>query len=80
MTRQSRELLALVFHKNNRYFDRWRSVQLYSFPDWAKGSDAEARRTAELTRIDGEIADDEAKIETVRKPRSHRFMVKPVSP
>jgi len=80
VTRQTRELLALVFHKNNRYFDRWRTVQLYSFPEWAKGSDAEARRTAELSRIDGEIADDEAKIEAARKPRSHRFQVKPVSP
>jgi lysophospholipase L1-like esterase len=80
ITRQTRELLALVFHKNNRYFDRWRGVQLYSFPAWAAGPDVEASRATELRRIDGEIADDEAKIQDVRKPKTHRFQIKPVSP
>jgi lysophospholipase L1-like esterase len=80
ITRQTRELLALVFHKNNLYFDRWRVVQLYSFPGWANGADVEAHRTAELRRIDGEITGDEAKIEEARKPKMHRFQLKPVSP
>ncbi len=78
VTRQARELLGLVFHKNNRYFDRWRGVQLYNFPGWANGDDTEAHRAAELRRIDGEIAEAEARIEAVRKPKAHRFEVKPV--
>jgi lysophospholipase L1-like esterase len=79
ITRQTRELLALVFHKNNRYFDRWRGVQLYSFPGWAAGQEAEALRATELRRIDAEIAADEAKIEVARKPKIHRFQIKPAS-
>ncbi len=80
VTRQSREVLALVFHKNDRYFERWRNVQLYNFPGWAKGSEVESRRTRELKRIDREIAADESKINAARKPRKHHFEVKPVTP
>nr|ACX33956.1 putative GDSL family lipase [uncultured prokaryote EC6] len=80
ITKQTREVLALVFHKNDRYFERWRNVQLYSFPGWAKGPEAEARRDAELKRVDDEIAADEAKIDAARKPRKHRFEIKPVAP
>jgi hypothetical protein len=80
VTKQAREVLALLFHKNDRYFDRWRKVQLYAFPDWATGPETEARRDAELKRIDGEIAADEARIEAARKPRKHHFEVKRVAP
>jgi lysophospholipase L1-like esterase len=80
VTRQAREVLSLVFHKNDRYFERWRSVQLYTFPGWAQGTENEARRNVELKRIDGEIAADEAKIDAARMPRKHRFEVKPVAP
>lgn len=76
VTQQAREVLALVFQKNNRYFDRWRGVQLYSPPGWAAGPEIEARRDAELKRIDGEIAADEARINAKRKPVNHRFVVK----
>jgi len=80
VTRQSREVLALVFHKNDRFFDRWRNVQLYTFPAWAKGSEVESRRARELKRIDREIAVDESKIDVARKPRKHHFEVKPSAP
>jgi lysophospholipase L1-like esterase len=80
ITAQAREVLKQVFAKNNLYFDRWRNVQLYSFPGWAKGGDAEARREAELKRLDGEIASAEAGIEAARKPKVHHFEVKPATP
>jgi lysophospholipase L1-like esterase len=80
VTKQAREVLSLVFHKNDRYFDRWRNVQLYSFPGWAKGPEIEARREAEEKRIDGEIAADEAKIDAARVPKKHHFEVKRTNP
>ena len=80
VTQQSREVLSLVFHKNNLYFDRWRNVQLYGFPGWAKGPEVEAKKEAELKRLDAEIAADEAKIEAARKPRKHRFSVRKSAP
>lgn len=79
ITRQARELLATVFHKNNLYFNRWRTVQLFTFPEWAQGQEVETRRTAELARLDQAIADDEAKIEGLRKPKSHHFEIKPAA-
>ncbi len=75
-TQQAREVLSMVFQKNNRFFERWRNVQLYSAPGWAAGPEIEARRETELKRMDAEIAADEARIEVVRKPRKHRFVVK----
>ncbi len=80
ITKQSRELLGEVFKKNNVYFRRWREVQLYSFPPWAQGEEIESRRRAELKKLDGEVADSESKIESLRKLVSHHFEIKRVSP
>lgn len=79
VTKQAREVLSLVFHKNDLYFNRWRNVQLYSFPGWAKGPEVEARREAEEKRIDTEIAVDEGKINAARKPRKHHVEIKPAA-
>ena len=73
ITKQAQEVLALVFQKNNLYFQRWRSVQLYEFPGWAQSPEAESKRAAELARLDGQIAEAEAQINTLRKPKSHHF-------
>jgi lysophospholipase L1-like esterase len=80
ITQQARRLLSLVFHKNDLYFTRWRNVQLYVFPEWARSPDAEAHREAELTRLDQEIADMEAEIESARKLSTHHFELKPAGP
>lgn len=80
ITKQSQELLKLVFQKNHLFYDRWRSVQLYAFPAWAQSPEAENQRAAELARMDQKIADSEAQIEKVRKPQSHRFELKPTAP
>jgi hypothetical protein len=79
ITEQAREVLSLVFRKNDRFFDRWRGVQLFSFPGWVKGDAIEALRAAELKRIDGEIAAIEVKLNEARKPKKHHFEVKPVA-
>ncbi len=79
ITKQAQELLKLVFQKNNLFFNRWRSVQLFAFPAWAQTPEAESQRAAELTRMDKEIAASEAQIEKVRKPQSRHFELKPVA-
>ena len=73
ITKQSQEVLALVFQKNNLFFQRWRSVQLHEFPGWAQSPEVESKRAAELARFDSQIADTEVQINTARKPKSHHF-------
>jgi len=80
ITKQSRDLLQAIFQKNDLFFNRWRNVQLYGFPNWVKGPEVESRRAAELQRMDGEIKTAEAKIESLRKPVSHRFELKKSAP
>jgi len=77
ITKQSQELLKLVIQKNNLYFNRWRNVQLYSFPAWAQTPEAESQRLIELGRLDQKIAEYEAQIEKVRKPQLRHFELKP---
>jgi lysophospholipase L1-like esterase len=78
ITKQTQLLLGLIFEKNNLYFNRWRNVQLYSFPDWARSPEADSRRNAELSRLDQQISKSEAAIESARKPLPHHFELKPV--
>jgi lysophospholipase L1-like esterase len=73
ITKQAREVLALVFKKNDIFFRRWRTVQLFEFPDWAQKPEALGVQTAEIARLDGQIAEAEAQIDTLRKPKSHHF-------
>jgi hypothetical protein len=73
ITKQAQEVLALVFQKNNLYFQRWRSVQLYEFPAWARSPEEESKRAAELARLDAQVAQTEAQIDALRKPKSHHF-------
>ena len=73
ITKQAREVLALVFKKNDIFFRRWRTVQLFEFPDWAQKPEALGVQTAEIARLDGQIAEAEAQIDTLRKPKPHHF-------
>jgi lysophospholipase L1-like esterase len=77
ITEQGRQLLNLVIEKNNVFYKRWREVQLYPFPAWAQGPESEARRSAEVARLDQQITDQEARIDEVRRPKPHQFTVKP---
>lgn len=80
ITKQAREVLSLVFQKNNTYFRRWREVQLFNFPAWAKSDAVEGTRKAELKRLDEEVAATETKINAARKPKSHHFEIKAATP
>lgn len=73
ITKQAKEVLALVFQKNNQFYQRWRAVQLYEFPGWAQSPEVESKRAAELARQDGQIAETEAQINAARQPKSHHF-------
>ncbi len=80
ITKQGQELLKLVVQKNNLFYNRWRSVQLYSFPAWAQSPETESKRSAELARLDAKIAESEAEIEKVRQPKLHHFELKRAAP
>ena len=76
ITKQAQEVLDLVFKKNNQFFDRWRSVQLFEFPRWARSPEVEKQRSAELARLDQQIAETEAQIDSARKPKLRHFEIK----
>ena len=65
IAKQAQQVLALVFKKNDVYFERWRNVQL--------GGGAESR----LRKLDKQISDLEAEINVARTPKEHHFELKP---
>jgi hypothetical protein len=73
ITKQAQEVLSLIFQKNNLFFQRWRTVQLFEFPAWLQSPEAESKRAAELARLDKQIVEAEAQIDAARKPKSHHF-------
>ncbi|MEO6182708.1 MAG: SGNH/GDSL hydrolase family protein [Verrucomicrobiota bacterium] len=79
ITKQAREVLKLVFDKNNVFFHRWREVQLFGFPKWAQGPEIETKRLAEVARLDQQLAEMESQIRTACKPKSHHFELKPAA-
>lgn len=80
ITEQARQLRNLVVEKNNLFFNRWRNVQLFNAPDWARTPEFEAVRAKELAKLDAQIAELEARIDTARQPRPHTFVLKPATP
>jgi len=80
ITAQAREVLRLVFEKNNVFFHRWREVQLFAFPAWAQSPEVESKRTAELEKLDRQIAELETQINSVRQPKLRHFEVKRAAP
>ena len=79
ITDQAREVLKLVFQKNNTYFDRWRKEQLYEFPDWANAAGAETVREKAMSKLDKSIRADEEQINKDRIPKTHHFELKRLS-
>ena len=80
ITKQSQDLLSLVFKKNNLYYERWRNVHLFKVPDWIRTvPDIEARRDAETARLDNEIAAVEGKNDAMRIPKTHHFAISPAT-
>ncbi len=78
--KQAREVLKLVFEKNDVYFKRWRDIQLYNPPGWLQGKELESKRSKELARLDRRIAELETQINKARKLRAHHVAVKPAAP
>ena len=77
ITAQAREVLRLVFAKNNTYFHRWRDVQLFNLPSWLRGPEIESKKEEELAKLDRQISELEKQIDTARKPKTHHFEIKP---
>jgi lysophospholipase L1-like esterase len=77
---QTQKLVQTIIAKNNDYMSRWRAVQLAGFPGWVMQAPgfADAQK-AEEARLDKSIADQEATIETLRKPVSHVFKLVPAA-
>jgi len=80
ITEQARQLWALVVEKNNVFFRRWREVQLYGPPEWGKSPAFEAARDKEMSKMDEQIAQFETKINALRQPLPHTFVLKPAAP
>jgi len=79
ITAQADKLFQRIIEKNNIYFTRWRSVQLFEPPAWLAGTDIEARRQTELDKHDALIARLEGEIDALRKPTPHRFSLRPAA-
>lgn len=77
---QAREVLKLVFAKNDIFFKRWREVQLFNPPGWLQGPETEKRRASELARLDEQVSELEGKIDQARQPRTRHFEISPATP
>jgi hypothetical protein len=77
ITEQARQLWATVLAKNNAFYKRWRDVQLYVPAEWSKWPGLEDARNKELAKLDGQIAELETKIDTLRQTTAHKFVLKP---
>jgi len=68
VTKQSQEVLSLVFKKNDVYFTRWRKCQLST----------NAVDQARIPELDRQIVALETQINATRQPKPHHFEVTPV--
>jgi lysophospholipase L1-like esterase len=79
ITLQAQQILKLIFEKNDLFFRRWREIQLFGFPGWAQGAEAENIRSKAIAKIGEQIREKEMAIEKLRKPQSRKFELKPSS-
>ncbi len=78
---QTQTLLALIYEKNDVYFQRWRDVQLYEIPTWAAPAiESERNRQRELAKLDQKILDLETAIDAARKPKTRHFVITAMLP
>ena len=76
---QGQQLFKTVTDKNDAYFTRWRKLQVKAIPEKRKNDPAFMQdRQTQMATLDKQIADDEATIETLRKPVPHVFKLEPV--
>ncbi|HEX8236340.1 MAG TPA: PA14 domain-containing protein [Abditibacteriaceae bacterium] len=77
---QAQRLFQKIIDKNNLYFARWRQVQIFQAPAWLQTAGVETARSAELARLDAQIAALESEINTLRKPVPHVWQLSPAAP
>ena len=73
------ELLSAIIAKNNLFFTRWRGVQVAEFPAWVPAESIESYRAAELKKLDAQIVEAEAKVNSLRKPKPHQWVIEPAA-
>ena len=74
-----RQLLAAIVAKNDLFFNRWRQVQLAEIPAWIPAEAVEPARAAKLKELDAKLAEAEAKVNSLRAPKSHQWVLSPVT-
>lgn len=79
ITEQARRVLKMVFEKNDLFYKKWRSVELFEFPKWGHNDESETMRKAEMARLDKKIKEMEEEINETRKPKSHHFEIRPAA-
>jgi lysophospholipase L1-like esterase len=75
---QQDALLKAILEKNATFKVRWRQVQVYEPPAWAKDA-LEPARKAELKRLDDLIPVLETKINALRLPKPHTWTLQPAA-
>jgi hypothetical protein len=75
MSAQAAQLMQTVIEKNNMFFNRWRQTLVPAIIQ--NQADDPAVKT-KLDEADRRIAELEAEIERLRRPKVHRFEIKPV--
>ena len=73
------ELMNAILEKNNLFFNRWRGVQVAELPAWIPAESIESARAAELQKLDAQIAEAEAKVNSLRKPKPHQWVIEPAT-
>ncbi len=68
IAKQTQDVLALVFAKNNLFFTRWRDCQLNPDP----------KAQQKIAELDLKIAEKEAELNLARQPKPHHFELIPV--
>jgi hypothetical protein len=77
ISEQTGKLLTSIFNKNNLFYNRWRAVQVATFPAWIPTEAIEPARAAELARLDAQIADAEKTVNELRTPAAHVWTLTP---
>jgi len=70
-----KDLLVAIMAKNQLFFARWRTVQLFAFPDWVAAEAMEPARQAKLKDLDAQIVAAEVSVNELRKPKPHQWTV-----
>lgn len=71
-------LFDTVVSKNVKFYTRWREVKVAEIAKWIPADVVEEARAKRVAELDAEIAQIEAKIDSLRAPQPHVWTVSPV--